>query len=237
MLSIIAMVDATEGGVKLWRKPIGEMANAKLRAAKARYRDGRGDHLTLLNIYMTYRASLLYPHITSTLLDELLDVNVLATAHEARMRYIWLVTPRLGKSPLNELSQDDPVYWPNITRALCYGLFIQAARRADPIVKQKRPGDQRMAKENLSRYRTIRMSTEIRPDHLNTSLKGSLDDTEWIIYHSLHKPEFNPPRAQLVTAVRLEDLTVASPPYWVKPTSFSGCVRIAVGIKLARMMA
>lgn len=236
VLSIIAMVDATEGGVKLWRKPEGEMADARLRAAKDRYRHGRGDHLTLLKIYMSYRASLLYPQSASSLLDELLDVNVLATAHEARMRYIGLVTPRLGKSPLNELSRDDPAYWPKITRALCYGLFIQAAKRADPIIKEKRPGDQRMAKENYSRYQTVRLSTEVRLDHINSSLKGSLDETEWIIYHSLHKPESGSPRAQLVTAVTLEDLIVASPSYWAKPALFSGSIRVAVEEELRRII-
>ena len=194
IISIISMMEDSECGTILQVTDTQEQKNVaptKLRPL----RHPRGDHLTLLNIYMAWRRECARGTEADFCATYALRMSTLYAADRNRREML-----KGFKSKLELVSQDrkDPEYYINIVKALAAGNFLKVAMREG---------------KSKTVYRTLRAGQKAEL-YKHTKLGGSLADSEFVLYNKHVRKDGQPDRLQLVTSVRSEWLISTRPQYW-----------------------
>ena len=195
IISIVAVIEASECGTLL--QVMDTQEDKKIAPQKLRpLRHPRGDHLTLLNIYMSWRRECVKGTQATFCETYMLRMSTLQAADRTRRELLT----RFKKTGLELVAgdQDDLDYYVNIVKALAAGNFLNVARRVGT---------------SKTSYRTLRAGQHAKL-YPHSKLGGSLDDSEFVLYNKHVRKDCQPDRLQLVTSVRPEWLISTRPQYW-----------------------
>ena len=153
VLSIVAMLNL----VRVFYRPKEKQEQADQK--KAKFHDQHGDHLTLLNIYNSWKQS---GYSSSWCFENFIQLRSMKQAKDVREQLITIME-RYGHPVISCGSKTEQV-----RRALCAGFFRNAARRD--------------AEAGSGGYKTLIEGTPIVV-HPSSALFGN--QAEWVIYHEL----------------------------------------------------
>jgi pre-mRNA-splicing factor ATP-dependent RNA helicase DHX15/PRP43 len=197
MLSLVSMIEASEGGSHVFVNAITDEMKKQLAKIKAKYRHPTGDHLTLFNIYMAWRSACLAGTADEFVRENMLLGTVLKTADRTRKQLLSILYKHKSWKLLRMLS-NKPDYYVSMLKALATGNYLRVAKRQSE--SQPRAYD-------IARTSAPVMLTA------STSLGTPSDLNEWVIYN-----EFNISGAKreirLVSAIAPELLIATAPAYW-----------------------
>ncbi|GIZ46213.1 hypothetical protein CKM354_000934800 [Cercospora kikuchii] len=212
MLSILAMLEATEGRSPFLSRPGDYHVTGQYDNAKRRLINKRGAFMTLLDVYTEWRLRPSEDDGTQFCSRNWLRLNVMRMADKARVR----MTRTMVKAgiKINSLWSNDPNYYTTITRALCLGYFRRSAFRLkvggeDSSKKDKK--DKQDAKPE-DKYLTLRggVAAEVLfHDRLPSEASGN-----FCIYESVATSTSGKTTLSMATAVPPEFLIEACPRYW-----------------------
>ena len=196
ILSLISMVEASDGGNDVFIKTSDREMKMKIRRIREGFNHHSGDHITLFNIYMAWRGACIDKTEDGFLESNMLDGRILRSADQTRLQLLEI----LMKSQFWQLKLHDPSephYYVHMLKALAAGHCLRVAKRrslSEPKV-----------------YETVRHCTQVElgPD---TNLGAASRDNEWVIYNEYHSGKKNTIR--LVSAIPPEILISEHAPYW-----------------------
>jgi pre-mRNA-splicing factor ATP-dependent RNA helicase DHX15/PRP43 len=208
MISLISMIEATDGGAHLFLRPKGQHARAEVDDAKLRFRHVTGDHLTLFNVYMAWRQATLDGDEESFLRENWLHGNVLRAADQLRSRLLDIVDTSHELNPRNAHKKDiklrcwpsnDGAYYIQILKALAMGGFMQVARRISD-------------KKDCVEYVTLRHG--IHADLLMECDLGRPSKTNRFVLYNELLDNGEKITLRLVSVLVFEHIASARPEYW-----------------------
>ena len=201
MLSIVSMIEASEGGSNVFLDPFTDDDKKKLREARAWFRHPSGDHLTLFNIYMHWRYASVKGFADQFLHDYMLQGSVLRSADSLR-KQLWLKLHGKKSWEWNSLGAKQPDFYTKMLMALAAGNHTRVAKRI--------PGSD---PKKTKMYQTVRHGLDVKlsPD---TDLGAASDHNEWVIYHEFRDNGPDKCYLRLVSAIRPEFLAFTQPLYW-----------------------
>ena len=187
IVSITAMLDATNGGSYLFQGQSGK----KLDNIKKQFQHRSGDHITLFNIYMAWRAACIVGEERSFCKKNMLLEGALRRAD--RMRQDYLESMRKIKSWKHcEMKKDDKTYYSRILQALAAGHFLHAAKRVP----------------SSNQYQLVRSGMDVSLSK-DTNLGHQDEHNEWVIYNECWDDGL-----RVVSTIKSELLVAAQPGYW-----------------------
>lgn len=199
VLSVLAMVEATSSGGSAFARGHGPEDDDKIRKSKQYFQHPSGDHLTLFNIYMAWRAAC---HKGETdqkafLNKYMLDGTVLSSADGFRVHYLKSMK-RIEFWSHCELRKDDPNYYTRILQALAAEHFLHAAKHD--------------SESQSNEYQLVRSGMDVTLSE-KTTLFHSRKQDEWVIYNDCsdngtHKT------LRVVSTIKPQLLVAAQPEYW-----------------------
>lgn len=203
ILSILAMVEATSKGSSAFVYVDPEDYDTedynKITASKLHFQHPSGDHLTLFNIYMAWRAA---SHEGKKvehefLVNNMLDGTVLRNADNLRLHYLDAMQKIESDSWSHcELKKDDPNYYTRILQALAAGHYLKAAKR----------------NHSSNVYQLVRSGMDVI-FHEDNSLDSSNKQNEWVIYNKCFD-DGSHKNLRVVSTIKPELLVAAQPDYW-----------------------
>ncbi|KAK0635339.1 helicase associated domain-containing protein [Bombardia bombarda] len=153
ILSIVAMLDLGD----VFYRPKEKQAQADQK--KAKFHDPHGDHLTLLNVYNSWKQE---GYSTSWCFENFIQVRSMKRAKDVREQLVGVM--KRYRQPVVSCGRQTDL----IRRALCAGFFRNAARRE--------------TEAGVAGYKTIVEGTEVYI-HPSSALFGK--QAEWVVYHEL----------------------------------------------------
>ncbi|KAH6633269.1 P-loop containing nucleoside triphosphate hydrolase protein, partial [Boeremia exigua] len=205
VLTIVAMIEASDGGNSLFVQPDGNEEKAKLKSIRNEYCGHSGDHVLLLNVYFAWRTAS-DPKNTAVNTDEWLQQNmlrgsVLRTADMMRKQLLNILHTSFPEWKCCSLDMGELSYYPWIILALARGEFMKVARRL-PTQTKKGP----------MVYQTLRYNHRVELLK-STDLGAPSPANEWVIYHECRTGE-KKDSILLVSPVVPEMLIAAVPTYF-----------------------
>ena len=198
MISLISMLEAQEGGNRVFKKASTKEEAEVLKASRAHFSDGSGDHIMLFNIYMAWREACNADTQDSFLQDKMLNGSLLATADQTRLQLIRLLSKTKGWK-FCYLDQYRPDYYRQMLKALAAGNFLRVAKRVHSSGKYP--------------YETVRHGASVKTS-TDSVLDGSRRDTEWVIYNEYHSDGHEDRTLRIVSGIAPEILISVQPNYW-----------------------
>lgn len=193
IITIMAMIEATDGGNSLFIH--AERAN--LNRIKSRFQHASGDHITLFNIYMEWRAACCKMEERKFLEKHMLQRSALSSADQLRLHYLAALKKIDGWKHCS-LRLDNPSYYTRILQALAAGYYLKVAKR-----------NGRSSKE----YQLVRSGMDVSLTG-NTHLGWPDEHSDWVIYNRC----FHDPRQgnilNVVSGIAPEIMVAAQPDYW-----------------------
>lgn len=203
MLSLVAMLTATEDGVKLFIKPPTDEGKAAVKAAMRHFGQKRGDHIMLLNIYMAWRQANKDQTAAEFLQTKFLNGGVLKVADATRKQLIKALTSRECRDIWTpcDTPTSDPNFYTQFICALAAGSMLRVAKR----IPQK--GKKREERE----WETVHSGdfAQLQP---GGCIPSPGDD--WIVYTQFSNPSPDISVLRLVTPVPLDLMLHAMPAMW-----------------------
>lgn len=198
MISLVSMIEATDGGSNLFINPSDAEEKAAIKAVRAQFHHGSGDHITLFNIYMAWTAA-----CTANKADEFLSKNklkgsVLRYADQIRLQLFRTLLKVKGWQ-LNYLDATKPGYHVQMLKALAAGNHLRIAKR-ESLTKPKS-------------YVTVRHGAPAKLT-ADTNLGAVSRGNEWVIYNEFHSDGASKHSLRLVSAIVPELFISARPDYW-----------------------
>ena len=191
MLSLISMIEASDGGRDVFIKPVNKEEKKRLRQIRAEFCHGSGDHLTLFNIYMSWRAAGQNDTAAEFVKENMLNGSTLKLADQTRLQLLKMLVGH-GSWKLCYLDPSKPGYYTQMLKALATGNYL------------------RVAKYRMGRgYETVRHGAPVKLT-AETDISGQ---KEWVIYHEYHN-NGHEKTIRLVSAIAPEILISAQPNYW-----------------------
>lgn len=213
ILSVVAMLEATDGGSNLWQESREPRRSARIRASKQRFAHISGSHLTLLHVYMAWRQAR-NEQTEDDFCDEWeVHKTVLRSADQTRLQLLSMLTSAL---PTFKVVSQDPsteLYASNIIQALCTGFFMNVAKRVSgQSAAQSQTG--RAKKQSQLYYSTVRHQIQVKPaPGMDTLENCPVKEREWVIYHEFHDNGPTKKFMQVTTAVTIEQLLATKSSY------------------------
>jgi pre-mRNA-splicing factor ATP-dependent RNA helicase DHX15/PRP43 len=206
ILTIVSMLEVSEGGSNLFHQPIGKKEEVKLRGIRKQFCEHLGDHVLLLNVYFAWRtASGAAADIKGWLEENMLRGSVLRAADNTRRQLLHLMKDSFPDWKCRSLDTREPNYYGWIILALAHGLFMKIAHRA-PVMTQKDKSRASMV------YHTLRSNQRV--ELLKTTNLGPPSaDNEWVIYNEYRTGE-KKDNILVVTPIKPELLISAVPTYF-----------------------
>jgi pre-mRNA-splicing factor ATP-dependent RNA helicase DHX15/PRP43 len=198
MISLVSMIEATDGGSNLFSDPSDAEEKAAIKAIREQFRHGSGDHITLFNIYMAWTAA-----CTTNKADEFLTKNklkgsVLRYADQIRLQ-LFRTLLKVKNWQLNYLDATKPGYHVQMLKALAAGNHLRIAKRVSP--------------EKPRSYVTCRYGAPAKLT-ADTNLGAVSRGNEWVIYNEFHSDCISKHTIRLVSAIVPELFISARPDYW-----------------------
>jgi pre-mRNA-splicing factor ATP-dependent RNA helicase DHX15/PRP43 len=197
MISLVSMIEATDGGSNLFSSPSNAEEKAAIKTIRAQFHHGSGDHITLFNIYMAWTAA-----CTTNKADEFLSKNklkgsVLRYADQIRLQ-LFRTLLKVKNWQLNYLDTSKPGYHIQMLKALAAGNHLRVARRE--------------SSEKPRSYVTTRHGApaKLTADTDLDAVRGN----EWVIYNEYHSDGISKHTLRLVSAIVPELFIAARPEYW-----------------------
>lgn len=197
MLSLVSMIEATEGGSHLFVKATTKEEQKLIEAARRRWQHPTGDHLTLFNIYMKYREACEDDISDEFARNNWLHLSVLKAADRIRDQLLGRLEDHPGWV-MRCLDWDDMDYYVCMLQALAAGNFLRVAKRMPGFGQHK--------------YQTVRHGIEVELLK-STDLGPPSDLNEYVIYNEHHNGDRRR-TIRLVSAISPRDLVAAAPWYW-----------------------
>lgn len=208
ILSLVSMIEATDGGQRLFCKPADDQQKRDQWRIKDAFGREHGDHIMLFNIFVQWRHAEEGGGSEDFLKRKMLLGDVLRDAQRTRLQ---LLRPLLdmGRESKeiwrpNSMLAGDPRYYVKIKAALAAGHFLRVARREGNDSGSDAPT-----------YRTFRQNCRAILGK-DTRLANRTDD--WVVYNEC-SVEGRQATLRLVTPVPLRLLITAAPAYWAVPES------------------
>lgn len=204
IISIVAMIDASDAGSNLWQAATERQSHARLAASKRSFRHPRGDHFTLLTIYMAYRNARQNGTSDEFCQEKMLQASILRKVDALRLQLISLVRRAAG---VVEQGIYGPQFDANLARALCFGLFLQSARRST----LPKTSSNNKTKTESARYKTFRgLDVEVSQESVDVAHTSA----EYVVYHEAFINTEGKRQLHIASAVEPEYLLAAQPGYW-----------------------
>lgn len=201
-LSLVAMLEATEGGRTLFISAPDPEAVTKIEKLREKYGQASGDHIMLVNIYMAYREACRFQDRDNFIYENYLVGGVLKTADSTRQQLLaYLSNEAKDIWTPGSTSRENPCFYTQIQSMLAASCFLRVARRAKPVDELK--------KNERARWETIRHGTKAKIPAKNCCQPR--DDCEWVVYEELLNAGGNEQFLNMVTPIPL-DLMIASDP-------------------------
>ncbi|KAF1913499.1 P-loop containing nucleoside triphosphate hydrolase protein [Ampelomyces quisqualis] len=153
MLSIVAMLNV----LNVFYRPKDKQAQADQK--KAKFHDSHGDHLTLLNVYTSWKQN---GYSSAWCFENFIQVRSMKQAKNVREQLVNIMD-RFHYPIISSIRETE-----NVRRALCAGFFRNTARRD--------------ASAGTGSYKTVIENTPVFL-HPSSALFGK--STEWVVYHEL----------------------------------------------------
>ncbi|RYN21323.1 Pre-mRNA-splicing factor ATP-dependent RNA helicase [Alternaria arborescens] len=205
VLTIVSMIEVSEGGGSLFIQPIGKEEEAKLKRIRNEFCGHSGDHVLLLNVYFAWRTASAPKNaalnIDQWLEEKMLRGSVLRAADMTRRQLLNLLHTSFPEWKCRSLKLGEMSYYPWIILALARGQFMKVARRA-PTQNKKGP----------MVYQTLRYNQRV--ELLKTTDLGAPSTAnEWVIYHECRTGE-KKDNILIVSPIVPEMLIKAVPTYF-----------------------
>lgn len=220
VLSIIAMINATQEGNDVYLRAVDKDEQTKLRKTRGHFGDHTGDHLTLFNIFMAWRSARI-DNTTEAFFDQwMLNEGVLKAAEQTRLdllrtmrRYSWWT--------LSCLDRNSPNYHSTILRALAAGNFLRVAKHV--------PGGK------VDSYQQIGDGTNVTL-WSDTHLRPSAEIGDWVFYNECFNHREHGRCIRTISAIKPELLFTAKPKaWWDAQDRPSGHIQNAIVAELAKL--
>ena len=197
MISLVSMIEATDGGSNLFSNPFDTEEKAAIKTIRGQFRHRSGDHITLFNIYMAWTAA-----CTANKADEFLSKNklkgsVLRYADQIRLQ-LFRTLLKVKNWQLNYLDATKPDYHVQMLKALAAGNHLRIAKRDS---------------EKPKSYVTVRHGARAKLT-ADTNLGAVSRGNEWVIYNEFHSDGISKHTLRLVSAIAPELFISARPDYW-----------------------
>ncbi|KAK1070891.1 DEAH-box ATP-dependent RNA helicase prp43 [Friedmanniomyces endolithicus] len=199
MLSLVAIMDASEGGPTLFQPAVTPRDKAVLRTARDFFFGRSGDHIGLFNAFMAWQKAKDARGEEVFLTKHKLVGSILRAADRTRLRLFTTMT-RDKSWKLCLLPTSEPGYHMKIIRALAAGYFLNVARRDPSDAKSQA-------------YETVRYGARAKLDDA-TNIGLPRPSNDWVIYGEYSSDGGAKRTLRLVSAIPLQDLIAAEPGYW-----------------------
>ena len=193
MLSLISMMEASDGGIDVFIKPSTQGEKAEIRRIRKTFCHVSGDHLTLFNIYMSWRQACNENTADDFVKKNKLNGGVLRTADRTRLQLFRMLISN-EKWELLYMDSSKPDYYLAMLKALAAGNYLRVAKRTEGRT-----------------YETVRHGVEVKlTDETDLSPESCND---WVIYNEYHS-DGKRKILRLVSAIAPEILVSVQPNYW-----------------------
>jgi pre-mRNA-splicing factor ATP-dependent RNA helicase DHX15/PRP43 len=192
IISVLAMLEATNGGSYLFRPGQNKQ---KLRGIKRKFQHCSGDHITLFNVYMAWREACYIKKGPKFANDNMLLEGALRNADNLRLHYLEAMN-KIESWDHRELRRNDPHYYTRILQALAAGHFLHAAKRV----------------ASSNGYQLVRSGMHVSLSRY-TDLGYPNEHNEWVIYDNCFNDGRNK-ELRVVSSITPELLIAARPEYW-----------------------
>jgi HrpA-like RNA helicase len=206
ILSLVAMLEATEDGRTLFLPPMEEGASAKIQAARKHFGQKSGDHIILLNIYLAYREACRFGSVErdNFIREHYLVGSVLKTADLTRgqlLDYLCGESSDIWK-PAYSIAPNPSLY-NNVLGVLAASNFLRVAQRAKPA-KELKPKDPVLWKtvRHGSMARIVRDGCEPHPE------------CDWVVYEEFSNAGPGSMKLRMVTPIPLDLIIGSQPAFW-----------------------
>ncbi|KAL8922922.1 MAG: hypothetical protein Q9208_004884 [Pyrenodesmia sp. 3 TL-2023] len=197
IVSLVSMIEASDGGNDIFIKPSSKEEKAKIVAIRNYFCHGSGDHITLFNIYIAWRAACNANAEGEFLTENMLNASVLQSAHRTRLQLLKTLSTN-PKWKCTYQNPSEPGYYVHLLKALAAGNFLRVAKR----VHQSEPRV----------YETVRHGARAKLA-AETDLGATSRNNEWVIYNEYHSDGVRK-TIRLVSPIVPEFLFSAQPTYW-----------------------
>jgi pre-mRNA-splicing factor ATP-dependent RNA helicase DHX15/PRP43 len=198
MLSLISMIEASDGGSNVFIKPSGPEEKAEIKTIRGQFCHGSGDHITLFNVYMSWRAACNANNTGDFLKKYKLQGSVLRAADQIRLQLLRILVND-KKWKLNAMQQSRPDYYVQMLKALAAGNFLRVAKRESRSEPRK--------------YETVRHGAQVKLT-ADTDLGAVSRGNDWVIYNEYHSDGASKNTIRLVSAIAPELLVSTRPMHW-----------------------
>ena len=225
-LSLVAMLEATEGGRTLFITIQDSESKAKVMKLREKFDVVSGDHIMLVNIYLAYREACRVQKRDKFLHENRLIGSVLKTADLTRQQLLaYLCTEARDIWTAGSTSPENPRFYNQILGALVASNFLRVAKRVKPV-KELKKGEPEL-------WETVRHGTMAK-----IPLGGCQprDNCEWIVYNEYSNEGGNDRKLRMVTPIPLDLIIAAEPEPWCRMNvATGGNVRDAIVKTIAAM--
>ncbi|KAI4717882.1 pre-mRNA-splicing factor ATP-dependent RNA helicase PRP43 [Aureobasidium sp. EXF-10727] len=197
IITIMAMIEATDGGSGLYLHARERDERANLNRIKRSFQHASGDHVTLLNIYMEWRAACHKKEEREFLERNMLQGSALRSADQTRLHYLAALKKIAGWKHC-WVPRDEPSNYSYILQALAAGYYLQVAKR-DP----RWPYGYQLVRSGMN----VSLPKDTGLDRLD-------DHTEWVIYNQCFNDPSQGMILKVVSGITPEVMVAAEPDYW-----------------------
>jgi hypothetical protein len=163
-----------------------------------RFHHESGDHVTLLHVYLGWRAAGVNGVVQEFLEDNMLLGSVLKSADRIRLQLLNIMRQVRGWQ-LCDLELRQKTFYTKILQALAAGNFLHVAKR--------------ISYSQAKTYEIVRSGMKVAlSDH--TNLGQPNEHNEWVIYHECYDDVEKGKLLRLVSSISREVLITSEPDYW-----------------------
>lgn len=207
VLSMISMMEASEGGRKLFVPYHNDEGKKEQKAILQSFSHPTSEHATLFNIYVSWRSASLDKTQDAFLAKNQFKASVLQDADRTRLQLLRILQnePTL-KWQLLSLPPTEPKFYETILMALAAGYFFKIAKRV--------PGTESRTKK--STWSIVRNGAMVDLKEKFTSLGPEFAAHDWIIFNEYIKGE-DKHEIRTISALRPERIIQSQPNFWADP--------------------
>jgi HrpA-like RNA helicase len=202
MVMLVSMLEALEGGSKAFENGESKAEKKVINSKKVQFGQSQGEHITLLNLYLSWRQASFEGTTVEWLSENRIDPSTMQRADTVRKQLLRLLVRHKKFFDWNMASNkpQDPQYYTKILTALAGGYFLQVAKII-PKSSEKAP----------QLYETVRHGNEAE---LHRSISFRPGSSDWVIYDHLDCKGLGNSHLKIVTPIPLDLLLWARPEYW-----------------------
>ncbi|KAL8834431.1 MAG: hypothetical protein Q9170_003753 [Blastenia crenularia] len=202
ILSLVSMIEASDNGSDVFIKPSSKEEATRIMAIRNEFCHKSGDHITLFNIYMSWRQACNATANANAKEDFVrsnkLNGSVLRSADQTRLQLLRMLS---NDETWKLMFQDPnkPGYYLHMLKALAAGSYLHVAKREHQSEARK--------------YMTVRHGARVRL-MAETDLGNPSRNNEWVIYNEYHSDGLSKKTIRLVSAIVPEILIATQSTYW-----------------------